>query len=75
LTDAAMFGFLQRAHVHAGLRLEPSATAGFAGPGWVEASEAFRARLPAAVAMTHLLWCTGGSLIPDAEHAANLAAA
>ena len=68
VTDATLFGFLQRAHAQAGLRLEPSATAGFAGPAWVEASQ------PGAAAMTHLLWCTGGSLIPDAEHAANLAA-
>jgi len=75
VTDAAMFGFLQRAHAYAGLRLEPSALAGFAGPGWIEASETFRGRLSSGAAMTHLLWCTGGSLIPDEEHTANLAAA
>ena len=73
--DAQLFRFLERADARAGLRLEPSAVAGFAGPAWIEASEAGRhylARLGGDLRPSHLLWCTGGSLVPDAEHAANL---
>ena len=74
--DAQLFRFLERADARAGLRLEPSAVAGFAGPAWIEASDAGRhhlARLGDDLCPSHLLWCTGGSLVPDAEHAANLA--
>jgi D-serine dehydratase len=76
--DARLLRFLARADARAGLRLEPSATAGFAGPAWIEASEAGRrylTRLGAGLRPNHLLWCTGGSLVPDAEHAAQLARA
>jgi D-serine dehydratase len=75
--DAQLFRFLERADARAGLRLEPSAVAGFAGPAWVEASQTGRyylARLDGDdLRPNHLIWCTGGSLVPDAEHAANLA--
>ncbi|TCZ57285.1 D-serine ammonia-lyase [Roseicella aquatilis] len=70
--DEALFRWVERADALAGLRLEPSAVAGFAGPAWIEAGEAGR-RYLAGVRPTHLLWCTGGSLVPEAEHAANLA--
>jgi D-serine dehydratase len=75
--DAQLFRFLERADARAGLRLEPSAVAGFAGVAWIEASEPGRrylARLSRDdLRPNHLLWCTGGSLVPPAEHAANLA--
>jgi D-serine dehydratase len=77
VTDAGMFGFLQRAHTHAGFRLEPSAVAGFAGPYWTEVSgmaSSFRANTLRGAAMTHVLWCTGGSLVPDDEHSRNQSA-
>jgi D-serine dehydratase len=75
--DAQLFRFLERADARAGLRLEPSAVAGFAGPAWIEASQTgqqYLARLGGDdLRANHLLWCTGGSLVPAAEHAANLA--
>ncbi|MCW8087363.1 D-serine ammonia-lyase [Sabulicella glaciei] len=72
--DDLLFSLVARAHTLLGLRLEPSAVAGFTGPGWIEDSEEGRrylSRLGTGVRPTHLLWCTGGSLVPDAEHAAN----
>jgi len=55
-----------------GLRLEPAAAAALAGPGLVRAAEmAVLAGRPA----THILWATGGGLLPEADFAALLAAA
>lgn len=54
-------------------RLEPSATAGFAGPGMLINSDAGRRYLKAhglersLSQSTHLIWTTGGSLMPDSE--------
>jgi D-serine dehydratase len=76
--DARLLRFVARADARAEFRLEPSATAGFAGPAWIEASEAGRrylAQLGPGLRPNHLLWCTGGSLVPDAKHAAQLARA
>ncbi len=67
--DAAL---LNAAH---GALIEPSAAAGFAGPEWLTTSAAgreFVARHGLADALadaTHVLWSTGGSLVPAAEHA------
>ena len=61
-----------------GLRFEPSATAGFAGPLHLMASAAgagFRARHMPGVApgdITHIVWATGGRFVPDAAHEAFL---
>ncbi|MET0187041.1 MAG: D-serine ammonia-lyase [Achromobacter sp.] len=54
--------------------IEPSAAAGFSGPRWLTDTAAglellerigARAALPQA---THVLWSTGGALVPQAEH-------
>ncbi|MYZ44953.1 D-serine ammonia-lyase [Schauerella aestuarii] len=54
--------------------IEPSAAAGFSGPRWLTDTAAglalldrigARAALPHA---THVLWSTGGALVPQAEH-------
>ena len=69
-------GLLGRAAARPALRLGPAGGAGSGGPGCIEASEAGRHYLPRLggdLRPSHLLWCTGGSLVPDAEHAANLA--
>ena len=74
-TDDALFAHLARAHAAEALRLEPSAAAGLAGPLRLVRSAAGRAwlaeqgllsQLPQA---THLVWTTGGALLPDAEFA------
>jgi D-serine dehydratase len=65
-------------HVHMlrceGLQIEPSAAAGFRGPRWLLESEQGRQYLEAhglthkMRAATHILWTTGGALVPEEEH-------
>lgn len=71
-TDAELFAWADRAWRAHGLRLEPSAAAGFSGltaalgaPGPLGAA----ARAPGA---THVVWTTGGSHLPEAEFQAVL---
>ena len=63
VTDARMLRLVGEAHAADGLRLEPSAAAALAGPLAVR-----RAGFPALAGRpaVHLLWATGGSLLPDA---------
>lgn len=72
--DATMFQHLAWAHDTEGLRIEPSAAAGFSGPAmltgtlagraWLRA-QGLEAHLPRA---THLAWTTGGLFVPEAEY-------
>ena len=76
IDDDSLFRFLHALYGTEVVRIEPSAAAGFAGPffiglsmagrNWLEASQ-LSAHLPKA---THLVWTTGGSLLPTAEFAA-----
>jgi D-serine dehydratase len=77
--DGALFRHLRAAMDTEGLRIEPSAAAGFDGPGWVCRSAAGRdylarhgldARMARA---THIAWTTGGLFVPDEEYARFLA--
>ena len=56
-----------------GIELEPSAIAGARGPARVLANEAYLARMglngQKLAAATHLLWLTGGSMVPPEEMA------
>lgn len=64
--DAALFTWLRDLWEQAGLRLEPSAAAAFAAVG---------PRLtlsPEARGGTHVVWTTGGALLPEAEFRAAL---
>ncbi|APT89395.1 D-serine dehydratase [Corynebacterium frankenforstense DSM 45800] len=77
-SDAELTGLVARVHDAQGWRLEPSATAGLTGPWRVQADADFlRARgldgerLDRA---THIAWSTGGSMVPEEEFAALLAA-
>jgi len=74
--DRALFELLHTAAITEQLELEPSATAGFAGPRWLIHSPQGREyahvaglvdHLPQA---THLLWTTGGSFVPHDEYQA-----
>ncbi|QDL94967.1 D-serine ammonia-lyase (plasmid) [Paroceanicella profunda] len=71
--DDDLLRSLALAHDTAGLRLEPSAAAGFAGPHFTALSPqgaGFRARhLPPerAAQAVHVVWATGGSFVPDAR--------
>ena len=73
VTDQAMVDWVRRAWAEARLRLEPSGASGFA------ALDPFNNQARAAglfngdAEPVHVIWTTGGSLLPDAEFAALLA--
>ena len=73
VTDQAMVDWVRRAWAQAELRLEPSGASGFA------ALDPFNSRARAAGVIdsdakpVHVVWTTGGSLLPEAEFAALLA--
>ncbi len=73
VADDDVFRWLYLAHSALGMRLEPSATASFAGPEFVVnhpegkkfcADVGIEKRLPKA---THVLWTTGGSFVPEEQ--------
>lgn len=74
VADETLFEHLARVRQAEGLRIEPSAAAGFDGPQQLLHSEAGRrylqrhqlaARLPQA---THIVWTTGGLFVPEEEY-------
>jgi D-serine dehydratase len=60
--DSTLFEHLRLLRETEGLQIEPSAAAGFSGPQWLQ--DNFLA-CPGAI---HLVWTTGGSLVPDEEY-------
>ncbi len=64
--DDALLTILAQVHDHAGLRIEPSAAAGFVGPGLLGDAGLNHPR------GTHVVWTTGGSRLPDSEFQALL---
>ncbi|HIE5095342.1 D-serine ammonia-lyase [Stenotrophomonas maltophilia] len=77
IADDDLFRCLFTAQQQLAATLEPSAAAALSGPGSLLASEAGRRYIDAlAVApsdITHLMWSTGGSMVPAHEYAAFLA--
>lgn len=78
VTDAELFSLLQLLDSTEQLRLEPSALAG--APGFARVLQerqgyAHRLGLPAGIpkGATHLIWATGGGMVPEAEMADYLA--
>lgn len=73
VTDDDLFRDLYRLERSEGMRIEPSAAAGFRGPLWLK-SEAGRAYLERRQLTehlseaTHLLWTTGGAFVPAEEY-------
>ncbi|WCS25480.1 D-serine ammonia-lyase [Methylobacterium sp. NMS14P] len=67
--DDALFRWLKVMWIEAGLRLEPSAAAGFAAAGRFAATLPAEARAGA----THVIWTTGGAHLPAEEFEAALA--
>jgi D-serine dehydratase len=57
--DATLFQHLQLLFSTEGIRIEPSAAAGFSGIRWLADK--------CNPLTTHVVWTTGGSLVPDAE--------
>lgn len=68
VTDAALREYVRLVWKQMGEELEPSATAGFAGPGWLADSTAglawCREHDVDPGQATHVLWSTGGGLVP-----------
>lgn len=69
VSDADLFAWLRQLWDRAAFRLEPSAAAAFAAMGPVCAI------LPGIADATHVVWTTGGALLPEAEFQAALAQA
>lgn len=71
--DDSLFRFLHALCVTEQIRIEPSAAAGFAGPFFLSLSTSGRDWLEASrlsdrlVGATHIIWSTGGCLLPPAE--------
>jgi D-serine dehydratase len=71
--DEDLFEDLYRLEVSEGLRVEPSAAAGFRGPEWILNSDPGREYLERHALFehreraTHLLWTTGGAFVPESE--------
>ena len=59
--DERLFTWLRGLDASSGIRIEPSACAGFPGPGLVSAS----GEVPGTA--THILWATGGGMVPPEE--------
>ncbi|AJJ10576.1 D-serine ammonia-lyase [Yersinia rohdei] len=79
LSDAEMYDLLGLLNRHEGIRLEPSALAGMPGPARVSSSTDYlQDNHFSAEKMrnaTHLVWATGGGMVPAEEMARYLATA
>ena len=79
MTDDDLLRDLALLHDSEGLRIEPSAAAGFAGPRLLCGSAEGRAWLAGRGLLdclpqaTHVVWTTGGLYVPDAAFDADLA--
>ncbi|WP_120971730.1 D-serine ammonia-lyase [Comamonas sp. lk] len=77
--DATLFRHLYLLESTQGMRIEPSAAAGFSGPQALLNSEAGRdylqrhQLLEQMAQATHIVWTTGGLFVPEAEYAQFLA--
>ncbi|CFR21707.1 D-serine ammonia-lyase [Yersinia frederiksenii] len=79
LSDAEMYDLLGLLNRHEGIQLEPSALAGMPGPARVSANADYLGRHHLSAEKmqnaTHLVWATGGGMVPAEEMAKYLAAA
>ncbi len=60
--DVRLYTYLQELYEKEGIYLEPSACAGFLGTSLIEKNNYFNDDLSK---VTHIVWATGGSLVPD----------
>lgn len=79
VADDTLFQHLYLAQTTEALRIEPSAAAGFSGPGMLLGTDQGRHYLAthgvdadALQQATHIAWLTGGRLVPEAEYDAFL---
>ncbi|WP_043288575.1 D-serine ammonia-lyase [Paraburkholderia oxyphila] len=70
--DEQLYVDLLKAKQTMGIELEPSAAAGISGPAWLTLSPGGRSYLRThdidLTGATHVIWATGGSLVPQPEH-------
>lgn len=73
VTDDTLYRHLLIARSSLGISIEPSAAAAIGGPGWlggsVEGKRYISMRVPPFRESTHVIWTTGGSLVPVEEYA------
>ncbi|MDD6880539.1 MAG: D-serine ammonia-lyase [Firmicutes bacterium] len=70
IDDAKLYPFLTKLADLEGIYIEPSATASFTGPALVSGASEYLASRGLADKMqnaAHILWATGGSMVPEAE--------
>lgn len=71
LSDQSMYDHLAMLDRTEGLKLEPSALAGMSGPQHVTSNFAYQESLGLSVTAmahaTHLVWATGGGMVPEKE--------
>lgn len=60
--DSTLLQHLKWLYSTENMRIEPSAAAGFSGPAWLSEDAL------SCAGATHLVWTTGGSLVPDCEY-------
>jgi D-serine dehydratase len=74
VSDSDLFEDLYRLYASEGIRIEPSAAAGFRGPQWLLESDIGREYLDrrnlvaSLGGATHVLWTTGGAFVPEDEY-------
>ena len=77
LSDEHMYRLLGQLAQSEGIKLEPSALAGMLGPVHVEQDQAYHQQhnlTPNQLSQaTHLVWATGGGMVPEVEMASYLA--
>lgn len=77
LTDERMYQLLGELNLTEGIKLEPSALAGMSGAIHVEHNSEYLTRFgiddTTLANSTHLVWATGGGMVPEQEMAAYLA--
>lgn len=77
VADADLLAWLRQLHQHETIFVEPSACAGFAGLAAVMSDTDYHARLGLTEAVlanaNHIVWATGGSMVPATVRAAYLA--
>ena len=60
VSDDKLFTMLYKLSELEGIRVEPSACAGFFGPKWVKSDKLF-------TKANHIVWATGGNMVPKGE--------
>ncbi|MBT2581881.1 D-serine ammonia-lyase [Planococcus sp. ISL-109] len=69
IEDEALFPLLALLKDSEALKIEPSAAAGFTGPFAIASTDYAKDHGIALEKATHIVWLTGGALVPDAEMA------